>query len=56
MVRIVELLGEGKVVEGYGGKDRDGGGEDIRKKVQRVGIETLCSSAEFVFAVELVEL
>lgn len=33
-----------------------GGGEDIRKKVQRVGIETLCSSAVFVFAVELVEL
>ncbi len=26
MVRIVELLGEGEVVEGYGGKDRDGGG------------------------------
>lgn len=32
------------------------GGEDIRKKVQRVGIETLYSSAVFVFAVELVEL
>lgn len=28
------------------------GGRDIRKKVQRVGIETLCSSAGFVSAVE----
>lgn len=32
------------------------GGEDIRKKVQRVGIETLCYSPLFVFAVELAEL
>ena len=37
-------------MEGWGG-----GGEDIRKKVQRVGIETLCSSALFIFAVELIE-
>lgn len=32
------------------------GGVNIRKKVRRVGIETLCSATLFVFAVELVEL